>query len=103
MCKTPSPSSLSFVEKTSGRPSPGQVFRFRWTPWRLPRLLDIRSTTRGPICSLTGRMRRFSTFARISLVETITIDDLDRQLTQCLGVDGRASFSAIADVLGVSD
>ena len=48
-------------------------------------------------------MRRFSTFARVSLVETITIDDLDRQLTQCLGVDGRASFSAIADVLGVSD
>lgn len=48
-------------------------------------------------------MRRFSTFARVSLVETITIDDLDRQLVQCLGVDGRASFSAIAEVLGVSD
>ncbi len=48
-------------------------------------------------------MRRFSTFASVSLVETITIDDLDRQLTQCLGVDGRASFSAIAEVLGVSD
>src|SRR6202043_1819321 len=68
-----------------------------------PRLLDIRSTTRGPICSHTGRMRRFSTFARVSLVETITIDDLDRQLTQCLGVEGRASFSAIAAVLGVPD
>jgi len=37
------------------------------------------------------------------LVETITIDDLDRQLAQCLGVDGRASFAAIAEVLGVSD
>jgi DNA-binding Lrp family transcriptional regulator len=37
------------------------------------------------------------------LVETITVDDLDRQLTQCLGVDGRASFSAIAEILGVSD
>jgi DNA-binding Lrp family transcriptional regulator len=36
-------------------------------------------------------------------VESITVDDLDRQLAQCLGVDGRASFSAIADVLGVSD
>jgi DNA-binding Lrp family transcriptional regulator len=48
-------------------------------------------------------MRRFSTFARVSLVETITVDDLDRQLTQCLGVDGRASFAAIAEVLGVSD
>jgi DNA-binding Lrp family transcriptional regulator len=36
-------------------------------------------------------------------VETIMIDDLDRQLAQCLGVDGRASFSAIAEVLGVSD
>jgi DNA-binding Lrp family transcriptional regulator len=36
-------------------------------------------------------------------VETITLDDLDRQLAQCLGVDGRASFSAIAEVLGVSD
>jgi DNA-binding Lrp family transcriptional regulator len=36
-------------------------------------------------------------------VETITVDDLDRQLAQCLGVDGRASFSAIAEVLGVSD
>jgi len=48
-------------------------------------------------------MRRFSTFASLSLVETITVDDLDRQLTHCLGVDGRASFSAIAEVLGVSD
>ena len=37
------------------------------------------------------------------MVETITIDDLDRQLAQCLGVDGRASFAAIAEVLGVSD
>ena len=48
-------------------------------------------------------MRRFSTFASLLLVETIAVDDLDRQLTQCLGVDGRASFSAIAEVLGVSD
>jgi DNA-binding Lrp family transcriptional regulator len=36
-------------------------------------------------------------------VESITIDELDRQLVQCLGVDGRASFSAIAEILGVSD
>jgi DNA-binding Lrp family transcriptional regulator len=36
-------------------------------------------------------------------METITVDDLDRQLVQCLGVDGRAPFSAIAEVLGVSD
>lgn len=36
-------------------------------------------------------------------MESITVDDLDRQLAQCLGVDGRASFSAIAEVLGVSD
>ena len=36
------------------------------------------------------------------MVDTL-IDDLDRQLTQCLGVDGRASFAAIAEVLGVSD
>ena len=48
-------------------------------------------------------MRRFPTFATVALVETITVDDLDRQLAQCLGVDGRASFSAIAEVLGVSD
>ena len=48
-------------------------------------------------------MRRFSTSASVVLVESITVDDLDRQLTQCLGVDGRASFSAIAEVLGVSD
>jgi DNA-binding Lrp family transcriptional regulator len=37
------------------------------------------------------------------MVESITVDDLDRQLAQCLGADGRASFSAIAEVLGVSD
>jgi DNA-binding Lrp family transcriptional regulator len=37
------------------------------------------------------------------LVDTVTINDLDRQLAQCLGVDGRASFAAIAEVLGVSD
>ena len=36
-------------------------------------------------------------------MESITIDDLDRQLVQCLGVDGRAPFSAIAEILGVSD
>lgn len=48
-------------------------------------------------------MRRFSTSASVVAVESITVDELDRQLTQCLGVDGRASFSAIAEVLGVSD
>ena len=48
-------------------------------------------------------MRRFSTLASVGTVESITVDDLDRQLAQCLGVDGRASFSAIAEVLGVSD
>jgi DNA-binding Lrp family transcriptional regulator len=48
-------------------------------------------------------MRRFSTFATVCLVETIAVDDLDRQLVQCLGLDGRASFSAIAEALGVSD
>ncbi len=48
-------------------------------------------------------MRRFSTLASVVTVESITVDDLDRQLAQCLGVDGRASFSAIAEVLGVSD
>ena len=37
------------------------------------------------------------------MVDTLTVDDLDRQLTQCLGVDGRASFAAIAEILGVSD
>src|ERR1700678_69906 len=37
------------------------------------------------------------------MVDTLTLDDVDRQLTQCLGVDGRASFAAIAEVLGVSD
>jgi DNA-binding Lrp family transcriptional regulator len=37
------------------------------------------------------------------VVDTITIDDLDRQLAQCLGMDGRASFSQLAEVLGVSD
>ena len=48
-------------------------------------------------------MRRFSTLASVGTVESITVDDLDRQVAQCLGVDGRASFSAIAEVLGVSD
>jgi DNA-binding Lrp family transcriptional regulator len=37
------------------------------------------------------------------VVETITLDELDRQLAQCLGIDGRASFAAVAEVLGVSD
>jgi DNA-binding Lrp family transcriptional regulator len=37
------------------------------------------------------------------VVEKITIDDLDRQLAQCLAIDGRAPFAAIAEVLGVSD
>ena len=46
---------------------------------------------------------RLSTSAIVLVVEGITIDDVDRQLAHCLGVDGRASFSAIAEVLGVSD
>jgi DNA-binding Lrp family transcriptional regulator len=37
------------------------------------------------------------------MVESLTVDDLDRQLTQCLGVDGRAAFASIAEILGVSD
>ena len=36
-------------------------------------------------------------------MESITVDELDQQLAQCLAVDGRASFSAIAEVIGVSD
>ena len=36
-------------------------------------------------------------------MDTITIDEFDRQLAQCLGADGRASFSAIAGILGASD
>jgi DNA-binding Lrp family transcriptional regulator len=36
-------------------------------------------------------------------MDTLTVDELDRQLVQCLGVDGRASFSQIAEILGVSD
>jgi DNA-binding Lrp family transcriptional regulator len=41
--------------------------------------------------------------ATLETVDTITIDELDRQLAQCLGVDGRATFSQLAEVLGVSD
>src|SRR5579863_2059889 len=37
------------------------------------------------------------------VVETLTIDDFDLQLAQCLAIDGRAQFAAIAEVLGVSD
>jgi DNA-binding Lrp family transcriptional regulator len=37
------------------------------------------------------------------MVESSTVDDLDRQLAQCLAVNGRASFAVIAEVLGVSD
>jgi DNA-binding Lrp family transcriptional regulator len=37
------------------------------------------------------------------MMESVIVDDLDLQLAQCLGIDGRASFSAIAEVLGVSD
>jgi DNA-binding Lrp family transcriptional regulator len=48
-------------------------------------------------------MRRISTSDTVKMVEPNTIDELDRQLAQCLTVDGRASFSQIAAVLGVSD
>ncbi|HEY2522773.1 MAG TPA: AsnC family transcriptional regulator [Streptosporangiaceae bacterium] len=37
------------------------------------------------------------------MVESTAVDDLDQQLAQCLATDGRAPFSAIAEVLGVSD
>jgi DNA-binding Lrp family transcriptional regulator len=37
------------------------------------------------------------------MVESITIDELDRQLVHCLSVNGRASFSQVAGILGVSD
>ncbi|KAA2253001.1 AsnC family transcriptional regulator [Solihabitans fulvus] len=36
-------------------------------------------------------------------MESLTLDELDRQLAHALQVDGRASFSRIAAVLGVSD
>jgi DNA-binding Lrp family transcriptional regulator len=36
-------------------------------------------------------------------VENLTIDEIDRQIVHCLAVDGRASFSQIAEILGVSD
>jgi len=53
--------------------------------------------------SQPGEFRRISTLASIGTVDSLTIDDLDRQLAQCLGVDGRASFSQLAAVLDVSD
>jgi DNA-binding Lrp family transcriptional regulator len=37
------------------------------------------------------------------MVESITIDDLDRQLVHCLSVSRRATHRQIAEVLGVSD
>jgi DNA-binding Lrp family transcriptional regulator len=37
------------------------------------------------------------------MVESITLDDLDRALVHALTVDGRAPFGTIAEVLGVSD
>jgi DNA-binding Lrp family transcriptional regulator len=36
-------------------------------------------------------------------VENVTLDEVDRQIVHCLAVDGRASFSQIAQVLEVSD
>jgi DNA-binding Lrp family transcriptional regulator len=33
----------------------------------------------------------------------VEIDDLDRRIVHCLAVDGRASFSQIGEILGVSD
>jgi DNA-binding Lrp family transcriptional regulator len=39
----------------------------------------------------------------MTMVDTNAVDELDRQLAQCLGVDGRASFSQLAEILGVSD
>jgi DNA-binding Lrp family transcriptional regulator len=38
-----------------------------------------------------------------SAAEILTLDRLDRQLVQALSVDGRASFRALADVLGASE
>lgn len=35
--------------------------------------------------------------------QLVEIDDLDRQIAQCLAVDGRVSFSRIAEILGASD
>ncbi len=37
------------------------------------------------------------------MVESITLDEVDRGLTHALQVDGRAPFGRIAEVLGVSD
>lgn len=37
------------------------------------------------------------------LVDTVTLDEMDRQLVHALQVDGRAPFSTIAAVLGVSE
>jgi DNA-binding Lrp family transcriptional regulator len=36
-------------------------------------------------------------------VESLNVDGLDRQIIHSLSIDGRASFSKIAEVLGVSD
>jgi DNA-binding Lrp family transcriptional regulator len=48
-------------------------------------------------------MRRLSILVKVYSMEITPVDDLDRQLVQCLVADGRASFSAIAEVLRVSD
>src|ERR1039457_1922139 len=37
------------------------------------------------------------------MVETVTLDELERQVLQALQLDGRASFRLIGQVLGVSE
>jgi DNA-binding Lrp family transcriptional regulator len=48
-------------------------------------------------------IRRIQTAKYSHLVDALTLDELDRQLVHALQVDGRAPFSAIAAVLGVSE
>ncbi|GGV46249.1 AsnC family transcriptional regulator [Streptomyces griseoflavus] len=47
--------------------------------------------------------RRYPTLAYTDPVDSVTLDVLDLRLLHALQLDGRAPFSKIADVLGVSD
>jgi DNA-binding Lrp family transcriptional regulator len=51
---------------------------------------------------VAGPLRRFPAGEGIAVAETLVPDELDLQLIQALQIEGRASFSLLGEVLGVS-
>jgi DNA-binding Lrp family transcriptional regulator len=65
--------------------------------------MQPRNAIQARVVHEQANLRRISTFARLNIVETGSLDEIDRQIIHLLTLRPRSSFRTIGDVVGISD